>query len=182
MINEVKEYFIEKSNEYEKVHGYNYWENHVKYVVDIAKKLAEKNKADTEVVEISAILHDIAKVLEEEKEPHNIIGSKIAVQLLKNKKYNPQKIEQIRKCILYHNENIESVKLTKEEWCIRNADIISMFNNITIFFYLAYNEYKASYEDGKKMVKDMMIKKYNKLDSTLKIKYDKLFNDIFNSI
>ncbi len=75
MIDKVQEYFIEISNKHEKKSGYNYWDNHVKYVVQIALDLAREVQADLEIVEISAILHDVAKVLElRENESHNVVG------------------------------------------------------------------------------------------------------------
>lgn len=179
MINDIKEYFIQKSEECE----YNYWDNHVRFVVDIAKKLAIPIDANAEIVEISAILHDIAKVLQkDENESHNIVGSRIAVELLENKGYANDKIERVRKCILYHGGDLEGICLSKEEWCVRNADILSMFNNITVFFYIAFNELKLSYIEGRNFAKQMIYNKYNRLDKELKKQYDNLFYDIYNSI
>lgn len=136
MVEEIKKCFIERSNEYELKYDYNYWDSHVKYVVKRAVELAKTNNANLAIVEISANSHDLAKVFEErEEESHNLVGSELAVQLLSNKKYNKEKIEKVRKCILYHGRDLNSVSLTKEEWCARNADILSMFDNITIFFH-----------------------------------------------
>ena len=59
MIDSVKHYFIDISNQYENKSGYNYWDNHVKYVTQIAGDLAKEVGADLEIVEISAILHDV---------------------------------------------------------------------------------------------------------------------------
>ncbi len=183
MIDEIKEYFLEKSNDFNEKYGYNYWENHVKYVTMIAKNLALDVGADIEIVQISAILHDIAKVLEErEEESHNIVGAQIAKELLKNKNYDDEKIDKVCKCILYHGGDLGLVQLTKEQWCVRNADILSMFNNITIFFYLAYHNSNISYEEGRELVKDMIYSKYNRLDSKLKEKYNDIFESIYRSI
>lgn len=55
MIENIREEFINASNEYEEKTGYNYWEEHVKYVVEYSLELAEKVGADLEIVEISAI-------------------------------------------------------------------------------------------------------------------------------
>ena len=58
MIDKIQKNFIKESLEYENKSGYNYWDNHVKYVVDIAENLASRLNADKEIVVISAILHD----------------------------------------------------------------------------------------------------------------------------
>ena len=95
--NDIKEYFIRKAKEYDEKFGYNYWDSHVKFVVDIAKNLALKNGANVEIVEISAILHDIAKVLkEDEDESHNIVGARIAEDLLIKMSYDKDSIELVR--------------------------------------------------------------------------------------
>lgn len=183
MIDEVKEYFIEKSNEYEKKYGYNYWNNHINYVVESAICLAKQTNSDLEIVQISAILHDIAKVLEiDEDKSHNLSGSIIAVNFLKEKGYPEEKIEKVRKCILYHSGPIENHNLSKEEWCVRNADILSLFDNISIFFYIAYHEYQANYETGRKIVREMIYNKYSSLDDTLKKTYNNSFDIIYKSI
>ena len=57
-----------------------------------------------------------------------------------------------------------------------------MFNNITIFYYLAINEYKLNYNETRKWVKDMISSKYKNLDEDLKKEYDNLFNIIYNAI
>ena len=50
MIDKIQKYFIKESLEYENKSGYNYWDNHVKYVVDIAERLASKVNANKEIV------------------------------------------------------------------------------------------------------------------------------------
>ena len=64
MIENVRDEFIKISKEYENKTGYNYWEEHVKHVVEYSLKLADQVGANFEVVEISAILHDVAKVVQ----------------------------------------------------------------------------------------------------------------------
>lgn len=184
MVEEIKNYFIELASKEVGSYNYNYWENHVKYVVQISKELALQNNASLEVVEISAILHDIAKVLNLEKEKsHNLVGSLFAVQLLKEKGYDETKIEKVRKCILYHGGDLDSnIKLSSEEWCVRNADILSLFNNISIFYHLAFNELNLNYQDGRNYIKEMILSKYSRLDNKLKEIYNEKFEIIYNSI
>ena len=182
MIENIRDEFINISIEYEGKTNYNYWEEHVKYVVMFSLELAEKVGADKEIVEISAILHDIAKVSVEESEPHNIIGSDLAEEMLTKLGYEQEKIEKVKNCIIKHNGDVDLDSLTKEEWCVRNADVLSMLDNLTIYYYLAYSECHMNYKDGKNFVKDMITNKYSKLDSKLKEEYKDRFELLFNSI
>ena len=61
---------------------YDFWENHLKYVYDEAVKLAEKYKADLEIVKLGALLHDIALVSKVgTKADHHENGKKIADEI-----------------------------------------------------------------------------------------------------
>ena len=57
-----------------------------------------------------------------------------------------------------------------------------MFNNITVFFFISFNELKLSYVDGRNLVKEMIFNKYNRLDCELKKQYDEIFKSIYDSI
>ena len=97
--------------------------------------------------------------------------------------YDPQKIEKVKRCILYHSGDLDkNIKLSKEEWCVRNADIISMFHNITIFFFLTLHEYKLNYNECRECVKEMIQSKYSYLDTSLKKQYDDVFKIIYEAI
>ena len=41
---------------------FNFWEEHIKYVVKESLVLAKKYNADTEIVELAALLHDVALI------------------------------------------------------------------------------------------------------------------------
>ena len=183
LIENIKNELIKMCEENYKRTGYNYWDNHIKYVVKIANDLAEKYDADGEIVEISAILHDIAKVLEErENESHNIVGAEIAYKFLQKYSLSENQIKQIQNCILKHSGEVDIDKLTIEEWCVRNADAISVFHNITILYYLAFNEYKMDYSKGQEFVKDMIRVKFNSIDEKLQIEYKNQYDSIVEVI
>lgn len=183
MINNIKNEFIKMCEENYKRTKYDYWNNHVKHVVEIANNLADKYGADKEIVEIGAILHDIAKVLEIRKnESHNIVGSEIVSELLQKYSLSQNKIDQIQNCILKHSGKVNLNELTIEEWCVRNADSISVFNNITILYYLAFAEYKMEYSEGQQFVKDMLKMKFNNIDEKLQSLYKDKYDIIINSI
>ena len=49
--------YIDESDDH-----YDFWEQHIKYVVDNALNLASKYNADAEIVALGALLHDIALI------------------------------------------------------------------------------------------------------------------------
>ena len=66
----------EKSKEKD---GYDFQNEHIKYVVENAVKLANEYGADVEIVKLGALLHDIAMPSEYgEREQHHIYGAEIA--------------------------------------------------------------------------------------------------------
>lgn len=79
----IRENIIGQSKIYEEKKGYNYYENHIKYVVKNALELAEKFGADLEAVELGALLHDSAAVYEYGPiEEYNVYGEKLADKML----------------------------------------------------------------------------------------------------
>lgn len=73
---------------------------HVDRVTKIAAILAEKEKADQELVQTAALLHDIGYAV---GEPHNETGAKLAREILEQEtNYPKERIEKIVKIILLH--------------------------------------------------------------------------------
>lgn len=121
-------------------------------------------------------------MLVKDSEPHNIIGAYLAEEMLIGFGYDQERIEKVKNCIIKHNGEVDLESLTKEEWCIRNADVLAMLNNLTIYYYLAYSECHMNYKDGKESVKEMVTSKYSKLDPKLKEEYKDRFEVLFESI
>ena len=63
-IEKVREYVINKSNEYKdsSLDHYDFWNEHIKYVYNEAIDLANKYNADIDIVKLGALLHDIALI------------------------------------------------------------------------------------------------------------------------
>lgn len=79
IVDKVKEEMINISNNKMKTTSYDDWNNHIKLVYQNAHKLAQERNADIEVVDLAAILHDVARVMEYGTiEEHNIYGAEIA--------------------------------------------------------------------------------------------------------
>lgn len=181
IIEQVREKVKCESAKYKKKYNYDYWEEHVRYVVEYSTKLAEMYEADSEIVEIASILHDIAKIKEKGKEDeHDIVGAKIAGEILKELNFDLKKIERVQSCILNHSCNFGKPNII-EDICVCDGDILASLYNPTIFYYLAYKEYNFNYEEGKEYVKKSLTKKCEKLSDKTKelYKYQILTNNYF---
>jgi len=162
----------EKSKEKD---GYDFWNEHIKYVVENARKLAEKYGADVEVVELGALLHDIAMPSEYgEREQHHIYGAEIAEKLLTELNYSTEKIEKVKNCVLNHRGSKDRPRNSIEEQCVADADVIAHFDCIPSLFSLVYKEMKLSISEGKEYVRKKLERDYNKLsDNTREILKDR---------
>jgi uncharacterized protein len=171
--------------EYKKLNNYDFWNEHVKHVVDNSIMLAKKYNADIEIVELGALLHDISLSSNYgPREEHHIYGAEIADKLLNKYKYPKERIEMVKKCILNHRNN-DTKKTTIEEVCVADADIISHFNNIPMIFSKAYLILKLSHAEGVKYVKEALEKDYNELSkdtkALLKDRYEEIIRVIFTN-
>ncbi len=147
-----------------------FWDIHIKPVIEYSKRMADKYNADKEAVWLGAILHDIARLNDEE--PHDEIGSEKAYQMLIDKGFNKGLAEKVKNIILTHRcrkyppENLEQKILA-------SADAIAHFlppfyfwigkySNKTFAEILKRNNDKIErdynqkifFEDEKKMVKE----------------------------
>ena len=94
IIEQVKKIIISRSNNFqEETKGtkdeYNLWLEHVQYVYKYAIMIAENKSVDKEVIELSALLHDIAMTDRNlERSKHNEYGCEIAGNILSELGYD----------------------------------------------------------------------------------------------
>ena len=100
----------------------NLWENHVQLVREYALKLAEIERADKEVIEIAAFLHDIGK--ENGRINHHIKGRNLAKKFLESIDLPNSKERLILKCILKHRSRFSSDNNELEVKIIQSADAL----------------------------------------------------------
>jgi len=139
IIQTVKNYVLSINKEYADTapDHYDFWEQHIQFVVKESLVLAETYNADKEIVELGALLHDIALMTKTgTRAEHHINGKVIAEQLLSQIDYPHDKKERVLNCILHHrsSKNAENT----EELCVADADIIAHFDNIPMCFNSAY--------------------------------------------
>lgn len=164
IIESVKSYVIEKSEEYKNSSDdhYDFWNEHIKYVFDESVKLAEMYGADVEIVSLGALLHDIALIEKVgDRKDHHINGEKIAREVLDGLNYDDSKKERVLKCVYNHrsSKNTESI----EEMCVADADILAHFDNIPMLFNSAFIRNNVS---------------LNEINDWLESAFEKDFNDL----
>ena len=189
IVENIKKELIIRCNTYKEKHNYDFWNDHIKYVVKNAVELAKKYNADVEIVELGALLHDIAMPSEcGPREEQNIYGAKIADELLTKLNYPQDRKQRVKECVLRHRGSKDLLRNTIEEQCVADADVMAHFDCIPSLFHLAFgkNEMKLSLEDGTDFVKKKLERDYNKLSSRtreiLKGRYENIINVLFVNI
>ncbi|OGI17970.1 MAG: hypothetical protein A3J63_00760 [Candidatus Moranbacteria bacterium RIFCSPHIGHO2_02_FULL_40_12b] len=101
-----------------------FWDIHIKPVIEYSKQMAEKYGAHLEAVWLGAILHDIARLSDEE--PHDEVGSKKAYQMLIEKGFNRELAEKVKSIILTHRCRKYPPE-TLEQKIVASADAMAHF-------------------------------------------------------
>lgn len=158
--------------------NYDFWNNHIKFVVDEAIKLAKSNNGDLEIVELGALLHDIALVAKVgTKADHHINGANLAKELLLKYDYPEDKLNRVIGCILNHSSSKNATNI--EELCVADADIIAHFYNIPNAFVIGVKKHNftkpeqfmswlaGGFDDLSEQTKILFKDKYNNIMKVL---------------
>jgi uncharacterized protein len=166
---------LSRSEKYKnEVENYDFWKEHISLVVKNALELAEKYDADKEIVELGALLHDIALVSQVGTHAvHNETGAEITVELLEKYNYPKDKIERVRGCVLHHRSSKNAVNI--EEICVADADILAHFDNLPMLFAVVFYGKKTSQtpaiislETARENLKKMLEKDFDDLSEKTK--------------
>ena len=144
------------------IYTYDTWNHHIVPVVNFSKTLANKLKADKEIVELSALLHDIGAI-KGDPENHHISGAKEAEKILKKFNYPEEKIKQIQYCIYTHRGSKPQKKETVEAKCVAAADAMAHFDDLPSIFSLAFSKHKMSIDDGSTWIKEKIERDWKKM-------------------
>jgi len=101
------------------VHSYS----HVDRVFRIATFLVKREKADVELVQIGAILHDIGRTV---GEPHNETGARLASEILSGTDFPREKSDRVARIVLHHALPLRDKLETLEEKIVWDADKIDL--------------------------------------------------------
>jgi len=121
------------------------WKFHILPVVEYSKRLAKDLKANEEIAELAALLHDIGRI-KFGGENHHITGAKEAEKILKKYKFEKEIIEEIKHCIESHRGATNITPKTKLAKIIANADVMAHFDNFLVLVYYGAQR-KFGYEE-----------------------------------
>lgn len=170
----------QKSDEYQANDPgqYDFWNGHPKYVYHEAIELAKRYGADLEVVQLGALLHDIA-LLEKvgTKADHHENGKMLAEQILRKCNYPEDEMQRVLGCVLHHrsSKNAENI----EELCVADADILAHFDNIPMLFDAAYNLHKmVGLENVREFMRETFTKDFDDLSERTKAEFEPRYQTI----
>ncbi len=156
---------------------YNIYREHIQYVYKYVVLLSKDKNVDKEVLELSALLHDISMTdMTLDRSRHNEFGADIAERLLRENDYPEDKVQLVKKCILNHSKKRSEYRTTEEEQILVDADGLSHFDAISKLYSLPRMVMGLNEQDSVRFVQDKLTGDYNELSDDLKYlvkdKYD----------
>ncbi len=158
---------------------YNIYREHIQYVYKYVVLLSKDKNVDKEVLELSALLHDISMTdITLDRSRHNEFGADIAERLLRENDYPEDKVQLVKKCIINHSKRRSEYRTTEEEQILVDADGLSHFDAIEKLYSLPRMVMGLNEEDSVHFVQDKLTGDYNELSDDLKYlvkeKYDRV--------
>lgn len=144
--------------------GYGIWTHHITQVVKCGHELAPLFGADTEIVEISALLHDYAGIKDYNlyKEHHHH-GPIEAETILSQLGYPADRIEAVKHSIAAHRASVPSERRTPEAECLANADAMTHIQHVPSLMHLVFVQYGMGIDEGTSWVRGKLTRSWNKL-------------------
>ncbi|NLB15496.1 MAG: HDIG domain-containing protein [Clostridiales bacterium] len=170
---------IEKSEDH-----FDFWEQHIRIVVKEALILADLYGADKEIVELGALLHDIALVSDfGKRNEHHKNGAAITYGILSEYGYPDDRKSHVMGCVFNHrsSKNAENI----EELCVGDADIISHYYNIPMCFTEAFKRGKiktGSVDEWVRYFEDDWNDMSERTKKIFKPKYDNIMDVLFGAL
>lgn len=179
-VRNVSKYVIDKTKAYtEEIDDYDFWNEHIKYVEYYANELAERYHADKEIVQLGALLHDIALVEKiGTRKDHHIQGAVLAEKILNDMNYDSDKTDRVKQCIVNHrsSKNAENI----EDMCVADADILSHFANIPMIFQVEFLLQKKNLREVKAGLRQSLQSDYDDLSEQTKEWFKEEYENILN--
>jgi uncharacterized protein len=108
--------------------------DHTERVYNLALKIGKKEKADLDVLKAAALLHDVARLKEDNGEVkcHAEHGAEIAEKILKEMNFPEDKIKNVVHSIKVHRHSKGLPAETKEAKILQDADRLDALGAITV--------------------------------------------------
>ncbi len=134
-------------------HSADYRFNHIQNVVQLARKIAEHEGADTDIVTVASLFHDISK-LEAPQDIHAEEGAKVAREYLESRgDYPVSFIDSVCQVIVDHSFTGPLSEVSLESRCLMEADILDKIGaNGTALMLLRMGYESRTHMDAARMV------------------------------
>lgn len=144
--------------------GYGIWTHHIVSVVHFGRELSARLGADAEVVELAALLHDLAGIKDVRlTDDHHRHSADEARRLLTALGYPPERTEQVAACILTHRASRGEEPETLEARCLASADAMAHIAQVPSLLHLAYVKKGLNIDEGAAWVRAKLERSYQKL-------------------
>lgn len=143
--------------------GHGVWDYHILAVLKHSQTLGKMFKADREVLELAAILHDYAGIKDYKLySEHHIHSGEMAEKILRKYNYPEVKIKHIKECIFSHRGSVKMRRRTIEAKILASADAMSHITEIADMFHLTFKIYGYDTAEGAKWLKGKLQRSWNK--------------------
>lgn len=134
---------------------------HTLRVLATAREIGRTQGADLEIVEMAALLHDVAKLdLRCEEIHHAVLGSKIAREYLLKLKIPVDKVERIAEAIRFHSYDTHQENLSLETLVLKDADRLDEVGALGVIMTGVYAgrmgmDYRGCFRQGLKEMNNL---------------------------
>jgi len=155
----VKEACYSKNNKF----GNTVWLYHILPVIEHSLNLGRELKADLEVLELAALLHDYAGTSNYEfYKNHHTQGARLAGKILAKFNFPPAKIKKVKECIISHRGSVNLKKKSIEAKILASADAMSHITELFDMCYLTFNIHKYETLEGARWLKNKFVRSWDK--------------------
>ncbi len=140
------------------------WDYHILSVVEYSLKLGRKLKADPEVLELAALLHDYSGILDIDLyKDHHAHSARLAEEILSRLDYPEEKTRSIQKAIFNHRGSLKLKRRSLEEKILASADAMTHITELADMFYLAYKVHGYETREGAEWLKKKLERSWKKI-------------------
>lgn len=144
--------------------SYTVWQHHVIPVAKHSLRLGKILKADLEVLEMAAYLHDYSGIFNFKfYKKHHLHSARLAGKILNDLEFPLEKIDLVKKCIVNHRGSVKMNRKGLEEKILASADAMSHFTELVDMFYLAFGIHKYKTEEGAKWLEEKLERSWKKI-------------------
>jgi len=151
---EIRE-FVQRACQAEaNIFGPAFFRQHVGVVAECCAQLAKCLRADAEVVELAAHLHDLSAVCDPATLPnHAQASAEMAVQILSERGYSSAGVAAVARAIASHSEPLAPGISSPEEVCLSNADAAARIIRPAYWLYFAFVVRKQGFAEGRQWLR-----------------------------